>query len=166
MRISDRGLSVFRRCCCCHCYCPKLFMFLAHLSWKLKWAFLIAFHPSSVCLFPIFDFFSRTTGPISTKLGTKHPWVNGIQFCSKKNHLILIQIIMVFFLSSPTLWYTHVFIDLNCFLGWAMWPMGLLLSLLMNDCANFNQICKKAVLDKGMSMFFFLMKGSLFFKER
>ena len=24
-------------------------------------------------------FYSRTTGPISTKLGTKHPWVKGIQ---------------------------------------------------------------------------------------
>ena len=27
-------------------------------------------------------FFSRTTGPISTKFGTKHSWVKGIQFCS------------------------------------------------------------------------------------
>jgi hypothetical protein len=25
-------------------------VFLAHLSWKLKWAILIAFCPSSVCL--------------------------------------------------------------------------------------------------------------------
>ena len=41
--------------------------------------------------------FSRTTEPISTKLGTKHPWVKGIKFCSKKNHLILIKIINVFF---------------------------------------------------------------------
>ena len=31
------------------------------------------------------NFFSRTTGPVSTKLGTKHiPWVRGIQFCSNK----------------------------------------------------------------------------------
>ena len=40
--------------------------------------------PSSVHLltFHILIFFSRTTGPISTKLGTKHPWVKGIQvFC-------------------------------------------------------------------------------------
>ena len=29
--------------------------------------------------FHIFIFFSRTTGSISTKLGTKHPWVKGIQ---------------------------------------------------------------------------------------
>ena len=29
-------------------------------------------------------FFSRTTGPISIKLGTKHPWVKGIPFWSKK----------------------------------------------------------------------------------
>ena len=41
-----------------------------------KWAFLITFCPLSVCLsvnFHIFIFFSRTTGLISIKLGTKHP---------------------------------------------------------------------------------------------
>ena len=32
-------------------------------------------------------FFSRTTGPISTKLGTKHPWVKGIQVCSNEGPL-------------------------------------------------------------------------------
>ena len=46
--------------------------------------------PSSICLsfslksFPIFDFFSRTTGPILTKLGTKHPLVKWIQSCSNE----------------------------------------------------------------------------------
>ena len=29
-------------------------------------------------------FFSGTTGPISTKLGTKHPWLLGIEVCSKE----------------------------------------------------------------------------------
>ena len=29
------------------------------------------------------NFFSGTTGPISTKLGTNHPWEMGIQVCSK-----------------------------------------------------------------------------------
>ena len=29
-------------------------------------------------------FFSRTTGPLSTKLGTKYPWMKGIQVCSRK----------------------------------------------------------------------------------
>ena len=29
-------------------------------------------------------FFSRTIGPISTKLGTKHHWIKGIHVCSKK----------------------------------------------------------------------------------
>ena len=29
-------------------------------------------------------FFSRTTEPISSKLGTKHPWVTGIQVCSNE----------------------------------------------------------------------------------
>jgi hypothetical protein len=29
-------------------------------------------------------FFSRTSRPISIKLGTKHPWVKGILNCSNK----------------------------------------------------------------------------------
>jgi hypothetical protein len=58
-------------------------------------AILIARCPSSVCLsvclsvrlsvnFYIFDFFSRTTGPILTKLDTNHPWVKGIQVSSNE----------------------------------------------------------------------------------
>jgi hypothetical protein len=34
--------------------------------------------------FDIFDFFSRTTGPILTRLGTNHPWEKGIQVSSKE----------------------------------------------------------------------------------
>ena len=30
----------------------------------------------------VVNLFSRTTEPISTKLGTMHPWVKGIQDCS------------------------------------------------------------------------------------
>jgi hypothetical protein len=40
---------------------------------------------SVVCLsvnFYIFDFFSRTTGPNLTRLGTNHPWGEGILNCS------------------------------------------------------------------------------------
>jgi len=33
-------------------------------------------------LFPLKDFFSRTTRPISIKLGRKHAWGIGIQFSS------------------------------------------------------------------------------------
>jgi hypothetical protein len=43
--------------------------------------------PASVCLsvnFYIFDFFSGTTGPILTRVGTNHTWVKGIQVCSKE----------------------------------------------------------------------------------
>jgi hypothetical protein len=29
-------------------------------------------------------FFSRTIGPILTRLGTNHPWVKGIQDCTKE----------------------------------------------------------------------------------
>jgi hypothetical protein len=31
-------------------------------------------------------FFSRTTGPILTRLGTNHPLVKGIQICSKEGN--------------------------------------------------------------------------------
>ena len=64
--------------------------FLAHLNRRFKWAILIAFCPWSVRLsvcpltFHIFDFFSRTAGPNSTKLGTHHPWVKGLQVCSNE----------------------------------------------------------------------------------
>ena len=34
--------------------------------------------------FYIFDFFSRTAMPILTKLGTNHPWGEGIQVCSNE----------------------------------------------------------------------------------
>jgi hypothetical protein len=110
----------------------EIIAFLAHLSWKLKWAILIArcpsvckllhfrpllqnhwanfnktWHKSSLeeeilncsnegdCLSPREDyskrvkihwkiFFSRTSRPISIKLGTHYPWVKGIQVCSNK----------------------------------------------------------------------------------
>ena len=65
--------------------------FLPHQSWKLKWAFLIACCPSVcpyVCPSVNFSHFrlllSKTTGPISTKFGTKHPWVEVIQICSNE----------------------------------------------------------------------------------
>ena len=32
------------------------------------------------------NLFSRTSGPISTKLDTKHSWVKGIQICSNEGH--------------------------------------------------------------------------------
>jgi hypothetical protein len=85
--------------------------FLAHLSWKLKWAFLITRCPNhpwvkgiQVCskegdspsprgdnsrrvkihwqFLKIFLF--RTSRPNSIKLGTNYPWVKGIQVCSNK----------------------------------------------------------------------------------
>ena len=34
--------------------------------------------------FYIFDFFSRTIGPILTRLGTNHPWGKGIEVCSNE----------------------------------------------------------------------------------
>ena len=43
-------------------------------------------------------FFSRTDGPISTKLGTYHPWVKGIQVCSNEEPIKSPKINNVFFL--------------------------------------------------------------------
>ena len=43
-------------------------------------------------------FFSRTTGPISTKLGRMHPWVKGIQVCSNEAALNFYKIDNRFFL--------------------------------------------------------------------
>ena len=51
LSFSDQYLSVVRRCRFWRWLCRKLFH--------------------------IFIFFSRTTGPISTKLNTKYPWVKG-----------------------------------------------------------------------------------------
>jgi hypothetical protein len=59
--------------------------------------------------FYIFDFFSRTTGPILTLLGTNHPWVKGIHFCSKEgdshsprlDNTERVKIHWFFFKSSP-----------------------------------------------------------------
>ena len=42
----------------------------------------------SVCKLHIFIIFSRTTGPISTKLGTKHPLVKGISVFQRKDHAL------------------------------------------------------------------------------
>ena len=59
--------------------------YIFNISW-LNWAFLI-----KVCPLPVVDsvvvivvnfsyfVFTTTTRPMSTILGTKHPWVNGIQ---------------------------------------------------------------------------------------
>jgi hypothetical protein len=62
------------------------FCLLAHLSWKLKWAILIAGCPSvrPSVNFYIFDFFSRTTGPIFTRLNTDHLWGEGFQVYSNE----------------------------------------------------------------------------------
>ena len=63
-----------------------------HLSRRLMWAFLIKICPLSVVVvavvvvvnFSHFHLFCRTIGPISTKFGTKHPWVKWIQVCSNE----------------------------------------------------------------------------------
>jgi hypothetical protein len=37
--------------------------------------------------FYIFNFYSRTTGPILTRLCTNQPWVEGIQVCSNEGNI-------------------------------------------------------------------------------
>ena len=59
---SDQNLSFVRRCRChwrCRCRRRKLFIF----SYSSP---------------------ARTTGSISTKLGTKYPWVKGSQVCANE----------------------------------------------------------------------------------
>ena len=62
-------------------YCPRVFS-----SPELKAQVSFSDHLLSVCLsvckLSHFILFSRTTGLISTKLNTKHPWVKGIQVYS------------------------------------------------------------------------------------
>ena len=66
-------------------YLQWLEPFLAHLSWRLKWAFLIKICSSSVVVnFSHFHLLLQNHWPISTKLGAKHPWVKGIEVYSNE----------------------------------------------------------------------------------
>ena len=71
--------------------CHHLFYSPNRSSSELFWSQFVCCPSSSLSslsslyllkTFHIFIFFSRTTGPISTKIGTKHPWGLGIQVCS------------------------------------------------------------------------------------
>ena len=106
---SDQNLSVVCRLCCCRCR-RKLFTFSSSspeplgqfqpnlaqsiLGWR-GFKFVQIKGPSlfqgeiitqiaKIYWSYLKIFFSRTTGPISNKLGTKHPWVKGIQVCSNE----------------------------------------------------------------------------------
>ena len=64
--------------------------FLSQLSWKLKCAFLIArLSVHLMWIFHIFILVSKTTGPMSTKFDTDHPWVKGIHTFKMKGHGII-----------------------------------------------------------------------------
>ena len=65
------------------------------------------------------NLFSRTTGPISTKLGTKHYWVKGTQGFVNKDQSILKKEIIYF-----SFHYQHY--DIIAPIKWAMWPICLL----------------------------------------
>ena len=59
----------------------QYFTFLAHLSWKLKWAFLITCCPSVCPSVNFFTFLSSSQEPLDQfqpNLGQKKPWVKGI----------------------------------------------------------------------------------------
>jgi hypothetical protein len=159
-------------------------LFLAHLSWKLKWAFLVVRGPS-VNVY-IFDFLSRTTRPILTRLGTNHPCVKGIQVCSKKRDSpsprgdnsgrvkIHWKFLKIFFFRTN--WPNSIKLDKNC-----SWVKGIQVysnkgpcplqrgdnhknvkmgwarsfkNLLQNQRANFNQTWHKSSLGKDDSSLF------------
>ena len=69
-----------------------LIRLLAYLSRRLKWAFLITICQSSVVVIVVvvvvklFTFSSPSPKPLrhSQQLGTKHPWLEGIQLCSNE----------------------------------------------------------------------------------
>ena len=63
--------------------CKPLHVYVISQS---SFIFMIKICPLSVVLvtFHIFIFLSRTTGPISNKLGTVHPWVKEIQVSSNE----------------------------------------------------------------------------------
>ena len=58
----------------------KIVSFIYHF--QLTWAKISSEFFFSVCI--LFIFFSRTTRPISIKLGTKYPWVKEIQVSSNE----------------------------------------------------------------------------------
>ena len=72
--------------------------FLAHLRWKSKSTFVMSCLPStvrpSVCpsIYKLFTFkifiFSRTTVPISNKLGTQHSFLKGFKFVQIKDRAV------------------------------------------------------------------------------
>ena len=91
VRPSETNIYYYVRHICLENITTTSTWFLAHLSLKSQVSF--SDHLSFVCppgclsvskLFT-YIFFSGTTGPISTKLGTKHPWVKRFQVCSNDN---------------------------------------------------------------------------------
>ena len=63
-------------------YFKKSLIFLAHLSWRLKWAFIISSRPSSVYLYVCLSV--RTSVNLSYfRLLLKNPWANFIQTLHK-----------------------------------------------------------------------------------
>ena len=69
--------------------------------------------------------------PISSKFGTKHPWVKKTHGFTYEDHLIIKKKMMGF--TSPNQHYVMIIVVSKCvliwtgfFFKWAMWPMGLL----------------------------------------
>lgn len=71
------------------------FCFTSHELFWLEYVCCLSTSSLSESLtFHIFNFFSRTAGPISTNLSSNHHWVKGVQVCSKKGHAFFKRIIM------------------------------------------------------------------------
>ena len=110
---SDQNLSVVRRCCRCR---RKLFTFspssqepLGHSKLGTKHPWVVGIQVYSNLKF----FFPRTTGPISTKLGTKHSLVKRTQAFTKKDCSVIRKEMIVF--SSPNQCYDIIIALRKCF---------------------------------------------------
>ena len=152
----------------------SVFDILAHLSWKLM-SFLdnlFVCHLSicvSVCKLFTFSssspeplatgqylkiFFSRTTGPKSTKLSTEQPLVKEIQVCSVKHHAFLAHLSWklkwAFLITChPSSVCLSVCPSIRLSVNFSHFHL-----LLQNHWANFNQTWHKASLGEGNSSLF------------
>ena len=85
--------------------------------------------------------FPRTTWPILTKLGTKHPRVKVIQVCSNEEPFNSQKVDNGVFSSLNQ---RYVCYHVYCFLRWALWPLGLLLKDgIQKGIDTFSFLCHK-----------------------
>ena len=82
-------------------------------------------------------FFSRTAGPITTKLGIKHPWAKKLKVLQIRTTLFSKRRFFPFPDQCFDIIIALLICDLSWFLMWAMWFMGLLVLDSMNKSFYF-----------------------------